>query len=142
MDLVDTHKGGDFTLYFLGCLSTLIDTPDRADKHQGDIPRGDREALLELTHNHGTESDESFSYCSGNEVRRVVSDDADTTRPSIKASDTSASPWTTSRRPAIVSSVSESSSRRSCLTARWCVGGVLLSLTALQKQIGALDTSR
>ncbi|SPO26120.1 related to glyoxylase I [Ustilago trichophora] len=29
--------------------------------------RGEREAILELTHNHGTENDESFSYHNGNQ---------------------------------------------------------------------------
>ena len=56
MDLVDTHKADSFTLYFLGY------------KHQADSKRADREGLIELTHNHGSESDPNFpGYKSGNE---------------------------------------------------------------------------
>lgn len=56
MDLIDTHDGGDFTLYFL------------AYQHQkGVSQRGEREAILELTHNHGTENDANFSYHNGNQ---------------------------------------------------------------------------
>lgn len=54
MDLVDTLQGSDFTLYFLGY------------RFQKDVPRGQREGLLELTHNHGTESDPNFAYHNGN----------------------------------------------------------------------------
>lgn len=51
MDRIDTYSpaGGDFTLYFL------------AYGHQDGKSRGEREAILELTHNHGTENDESFA---------------------------------------------------------------------------------
>ncbi|PWN54166.1 glyoxalase I [Violaceomyces palustris] len=55
MDLIDTHNGGDFTLYFL------------AYSHQDGKSRGEREAILELTHNHGTENDASFAYHNGNQ---------------------------------------------------------------------------
>ncbi|EST07078.1 Glyoxalase/fosfomycin resistance/dioxygenase domain protein [Kalmanozyma brasiliensis GHG001] len=55
MDLIDTHEASDFTLYFL------------AYQHQKGVPRGEREAVLELTHNHGTENDSSFSYHNGNQ---------------------------------------------------------------------------
>ena len=56
MDLIDTHKADDFTLYFL------------AYQHQkGVTQRGEREAILELTHNHGTENDANFSYHNGNQ---------------------------------------------------------------------------
>lgn len=54
MDLIDTMDGSDFTLYFLGY------------QHQQGVSRGQREALLELTHNHGTENDANFSYHNGN----------------------------------------------------------------------------
>lgn len=47
MDLIDEHKGGDFTLYFLGFdASNGKDTAE--EKRKG---RSTREALLELTHN-------------------------------------------------------------------------------------------
>lgn len=55
MELIDKHDGGDFTLYFL------------AYQHQKGVSRGEREAVLELTHNHGTENDANFSYHNGNQ---------------------------------------------------------------------------
>ncbi|TKY86564.1 hypothetical protein EX895_004713 [Sporisorium graminicola] len=59
MDVIDKHDGGDFTLYFL------------AYQHQkGVTERGEREAILELTHNHGTENDANFSYHNGNQEPR------------------------------------------------------------------------
>jgi lactoylglutathione lyase len=54
MDLIDEHDGGDFKLFFLGY------------GHQKGS-RGEREALLELTWNKGTEKQSDFSYASGNE---------------------------------------------------------------------------
>ena len=45
MELIDKMEGSDFTLYFL------------AYQHQKNEPLGKREAVLELTHNHGTEND-------------------------------------------------------------------------------------
>ena len=115
MDLVDTHKASDFTYVadesvradLTACTSWAVRRSrplraDRPDKHQGDIPRGDREALLELTHNHGSEDDASFGgYKSGNEVRGVVADDADTMRTTTRALGTSASASTTSRAHAV-----------------------------------------
>ncbi|KAL7415473.1 Glyoxalase/Bleomycin resistance protein/Dihydroxybiphenyl dioxygenase [Mrakia frigida] len=63
MDLIDEHKGGDFTLFFLGYDgSNGKETAE--EKRKG---RAQREALLELTWNHGTESDPDFKgYASGN----------------------------------------------------------------------------
>jgi len=62
MDLIDQHDGGDFTLYFLA-----YDHDDGkytiAERKQ---TRFRREGVLELTHNHGTENDESFAYANGN----------------------------------------------------------------------------
>ena len=85
MELVDQHKGGDFTLYFLafpqpGC---VIAQPLRMDpgvdavlprprsefqsKEEKAKTRFAREGILELTHNHGTEDDGSFQgYHNGN----------------------------------------------------------------------------
>ncbi|WFD36809.1 lactoylglutathione lyase [Malassezia cuniculi] len=54
MDLIDKLSFDDFTLYFL------------AYNHQKDAPRSMREGVLELTHNHGTENDDSCSYHNGN----------------------------------------------------------------------------
>lgn len=56
------REGGNpsagFTLYFLGY-------PGKQGVPQGST--ADREGLLELTWNHGTEKDESFKYHSGND---------------------------------------------------------------------------
>lgn len=58
MRLIDEEDMGDFTLYFLGF------------PHAGDVAGAmptHREGVLELTHNHGTESDAAFAgYASGN----------------------------------------------------------------------------
>ncbi|KAN0064503.1 Lactoylglutathione lyase [Thecaphora frezii] len=54
MDLIDEHKADTFTLYFL------------AYQHNPKEQRGEREAILELTHNHGTENDPDFAYHNGN----------------------------------------------------------------------------
>ncbi|TBU24383.1 Glyoxalase/Bleomycin resistance protein/Dihydroxybiphenyl dioxygenase [Dichomitus squalens] len=58
MDLVTKNEFDSFTLYFLAY-----------DHGQGTTPenRFNREGILELTHNHGTESDPNFhGYASGN----------------------------------------------------------------------------
>ena len=53
---------GDFTLYFLG-----YDQGQGLNEDEKKANRFNREAVLELTHNHGTESDPSFQgYSSGN----------------------------------------------------------------------------
>ncbi|OBZ70676.1 Lactoylglutathione lyase [Grifola frondosa] len=58
MDLVDKKAFDSFTLYFLA-----FDHGDSTDS----VNRFAREGILELTHNHGTESDPSFQgYASGN----------------------------------------------------------------------------
>ena len=54
----------DFTLYFLGYAESSTDGLSTEEKRQR---RLNREGILELTHNHGTESDPSFAgYASGN----------------------------------------------------------------------------
>ncbi|XP_006459095.1 hypothetical protein AGABI2DRAFT_201037 [Agaricus bisporus var. bisporus H97] len=63
MELQDKHDGGDFTLYFLAYnhegAELSLDEKKRS--------RFAREGILELTHNHGTESDANFQgYASGN----------------------------------------------------------------------------
>ncbi|KAH8922417.1 glyoxalase I [Atractiella rhizophila] len=63
MDLIDQHTGGDFTLYFLG-----YDNGEGLSAEEKATRRFSREGILELTHNHGTESDPNFKgYASGNE---------------------------------------------------------------------------
>ncbi|EJU04484.1 glyoxalase I [Dacryopinax primogenitus] len=63
MEQIDTMQGSDFTLYFLA-----YDTSKGADSAEDKAKyRSSREGLLELTHNHGTESDPNFKgYASGN----------------------------------------------------------------------------
>ncbi|KAH7107986.1 Glyoxalase/Bleomycin resistance protein/Dihydroxybiphenyl dioxygenase [Auriculariales sp. MPI-PUGE-AT-0066] len=63
MDLIHESPNSDFTLYFLGY-----------DRSEGKLTAEEkakglwmRDAILELTHNHGTESDSNFAgYASGN----------------------------------------------------------------------------
>ncbi|KAF5376257.1 hypothetical protein D9615_008529 [Tricholomella constricta] len=56
MELLSEKKFDDFTLYFLAFTTTGASSPPRR-----------RKSVLELTHNHGTESDPSFQgYASGN----------------------------------------------------------------------------
>ncbi|EGG12658.1 uncharacterized protein MELLADRAFT_32369, partial [Melampsora larici-populina 98AG31] len=55
MKLIDEHDGGDFKLFFLGY------------DHQKGVARSQREALLELTWNKGTEKDANFAYHNGND---------------------------------------------------------------------------
>ncbi|OCH85255.1 glyoxalase I [Obba rivulosa] len=58
MKLVDTKEYDSFTLYFL-----CFDPEDNTNA----ITRFGREGVLELTHNHGTESDPNFQgYANGN----------------------------------------------------------------------------
>ncbi|KAI0798674.1 glyoxalase I [Irpex lacteus] len=63
MELIAEHPASDFTLYFLAFDHTN-GTATAEEKAQG---RWNREGILELTHNHGTESDPNFTgYASGN----------------------------------------------------------------------------
>lgn len=52
------HENAKFTLYFLSY--------DKDFKENDESRAGDREGLLELTHNWGTENDAEFSYHNGN----------------------------------------------------------------------------
>jgi len=62
MDLISEAPNKDFTLYFLG-----YDHGDNLSAEEKKDTRFSREGILELTHNHGTESDSSFAgYASGN----------------------------------------------------------------------------
>lgn len=63
MKLLKTNenKAGGFTLFFLGY------GPDAPESTANGVnPVADREGLLELTWNHGTEKDASFKYHDGN----------------------------------------------------------------------------
>ena len=59
-----------FSLYFLGCLDddAAKDIPE--ETHARSTWTFGREALLELTHNWGTEDDAAFSYHNGNQEPR------------------------------------------------------------------------
>lgn len=79
MKLLDKsdHPQAEFTLYFLSF------------DHQ-DVPRWDREGILELTYNYGTEKDPNFSYHNGNEEPQgfghigILVDDVDTAVKSLE----------------------------------------------------------
>ncbi|KAL0956964.1 hypothetical protein HGRIS_003064 [Hohenbuehelia grisea] len=63
MDLLSKKDFSDFSLYFLGYNHEGRDLSDEEKERS----RFSREGVLELTHNHGTESDENFKgYASGN----------------------------------------------------------------------------
>ncbi|KAN0091406.1 Glyoxalase/Bleomycin resistance protein/Dihydroxybiphenyl dioxygenase [Tylopilus felleus] len=64
MDLLAEQNMGDFTLYFLGYDHDGINKLPPEEKARAWF---NREGVLELTHNHGTESDPNFQgYASGN----------------------------------------------------------------------------
>ena len=55
-----------FTLYFLGMPGDVEDNKVPSDDNARTTRTFSQRAMLELTHNWGTESDESFSYHNGN----------------------------------------------------------------------------
>lgn len=57
MDVIDEADAGDFKLFFLA-----YQMPG-----QKDLSRGEREGILELTWNKGTEKDPNFKYHNGND---------------------------------------------------------------------------
>lgn len=57
MSLIDEHDAGDFKLFFLA-----YDHQTPHVKH-----RAEREGILELTWNKGTEKDDKFAYHNGND---------------------------------------------------------------------------
>ncbi|KAF0809386.1 lactoylglutathione lyase [Alcanivorax sp. S71-1-4] len=59
-----------FTLYFLGCLDDSAAQTIPAEAHARSTWTFGREALLELTHNWGTEDDAGFHYHNGNQEPR------------------------------------------------------------------------
>ncbi|KAJ3826342.1 glyoxalase I [Lentinula raphanica] len=65
MDLLSKKDMGDFTLYFLAF--DHGQNYKAMSEEEREKARFAREGVLELTHNHGTEKDESFTgYASGN----------------------------------------------------------------------------
>ncbi|KZV72827.1 glyoxalase I [Peniophora sp. CONT] len=65
MTLVDEHRSTDFTLYFL-----VFDAHDNVTDEERKGTRLQREGILELTHNHGTEDLAETPYHNGNSEPR------------------------------------------------------------------------
>jgi lactoylglutathione lyase len=57
---------GDFSLYFLASVPEDETTPEPTSEEAGHWMSSYSGTILELTHNHGTEKDEAFSYHNGN----------------------------------------------------------------------------
>eukprot|EP00008_Paramoeba_atlantica_P011318 CAMPEP_0201491690 /NCGR_PEP_ID=MMETSP0151_2-20130828/30817_1 /ASSEMBLY_ACC=CAM_ASM_000257 /TAXON_ID=200890 /ORGANISM="Paramoeba atlantica, Strain 621/1 / CCAP 1560/9" /LENGTH=288 /DNA_ID=CAMNT_0047878165 /DNA_START=150 /DNA_END=1016 /DNA_ORIENTATION=+ len=55
-----------FSLYFLSSLAEGVKAPDPKSEEGGEFLKNSFNPVLELTHNHGTEDDETFSYHNGN----------------------------------------------------------------------------
>eukprot|EP00192_Tetraselmis_astigmatica_P013791 CAMPEP_0117660314 /NCGR_PEP_ID=MMETSP0804-20121206/6903_1 /TAXON_ID=1074897 /ORGANISM="Tetraselmis astigmatica, Strain CCMP880" /LENGTH=337 /DNA_ID=CAMNT_0005467037 /DNA_START=214 /DNA_END=1227 /DNA_ORIENTATION=- len=70
MKLVSVRSFSDFSLYFLASLPDGVQTPDpespEAAAFLKEVLYPSSVPVLELTHNHGTESDADFSYHNGN----------------------------------------------------------------------------
>eukprot|EP01147_Barroeca_monosierra_P004644 gene4644-6801_t len=66
MSLVRTKHFSDFSLYFLAHLPVGTEYPDPNSEEASDFIKTFDFPVLELTHNHGTEQQESFSYHNGN----------------------------------------------------------------------------
>ncbi|KAI0301057.1 glyoxalase I [Multifurca ochricompacta] len=66
MDLIEKLDFNTFTLYFLA----FDRSGGKATKEEKTADRLNREGILELTHNHGTEHDKEVSYHSGNSEPR------------------------------------------------------------------------
>ena len=62
MSLLDTHEGGDFTLFFLAFDKPGVNETAEEKK----AGKFSREGILELTYNHGTEKEEGDVYSNGN----------------------------------------------------------------------------
>jgi len=62
MEVIDKMEGGDFTLYFLA-----FDDGKSLSPEEKTLTRFKREGVLEMTYNHGTDTDPNFKgYASGN----------------------------------------------------------------------------
>ncbi|KAH9023582.1 glyoxalase I [Lactarius deliciosus] len=62
MDFIEKHESSDFTLYFLA----FDRSGGKATDAEKKADRLNREGILELTHNHGTEKLDATPYHSGN----------------------------------------------------------------------------
>jgi len=91
LKLVREMPMSDFTNYFLVCLPSNEQVPDPKSDEASDFCMGLYPPVLELTHNHGTESQEAFKYHSGNEPPKGFShigflvDDLGTVRSALEA---------------------------------------------------------
>ncbi|GMI17476.1 hypothetical protein TrLO_g6017 [Triparma laevis f. longispina] len=57
-----------FSLFFMGCLQPSENFPkDGTDEEKSNFVNSRHDPVIELTHNHGTESDPDFKYTNGNE---------------------------------------------------------------------------
>eukprot|EP00590_Aulacoseira_subarctica_P000661 CAMPEP_0172417174 /NCGR_PEP_ID=MMETSP1064-20121228/3688_1 /TAXON_ID=202472 /ORGANISM="Aulacoseira subarctica , Strain CCAP 1002/5" /LENGTH=334 /DNA_ID=CAMNT_0013155327 /DNA_START=107 /DNA_END=1111 /DNA_ORIENTATION=- len=71
MKLVRERHYGDFSNYFLASSSSSIpETLDPGSEEANHLVKSMFHPILELTHNHGTEKDESFQHYNGNEEGR------------------------------------------------------------------------
>mmetsp|Transcript_32548 Transcript_32548/g.70345 ORF Transcript_32548/g.70345 Transcript_32548/m.70345 type:complete len:155 (-) Transcript_32548:29-493(-) len=61
-------ESGKFSLYFLATLPAGTDVPDPTSEDGYKFMKGLFNPVLELTHNHGTETDPAFSYHNGNDA--------------------------------------------------------------------------
>ncbi|GAA5911742.1 lactoylglutathione lyase [Sporobolomyces salmoneus] len=64
MELLHEAPGGDFTNYFLAFPEPGFESLSKEEKS---ARKWQREGVLELCHNWGTEKDEKFKYANGNE---------------------------------------------------------------------------
>ncbi|KAJ8293453.1 Lactoylglutathione lyase [Rhodotorula toruloides] len=64
MELVHESPGGDFTNYFLAFPE---EGKENMSKEEKSDRKFQREGILELCHNYGTENDADFKYANGNE---------------------------------------------------------------------------
>ena len=67
MSLLRESHYSDFSLYFLASIEPNTELPDKDIPEAADFIRHIYPQVLELTHNHGTELDDTFSYHNGND---------------------------------------------------------------------------
>jgi len=81
-----------FSLYFMGNVPDGVTLPAKDSDEARDYVKGMLEPVLELTHNHGTETNDSFQHFTGNEADRkgfghvgFLVDDVDSACEALKA---------------------------------------------------------
>ena len=67
MSLLRESHHQDFSLYFLASLPPNTPLPDKDSAEASEFIKNMYPQVLELTHNHGTEYDDNFSYHNGND---------------------------------------------------------------------------